>query len=99
MPARVQLADAALYRDVQLTGAVPAFVRGRLTPRAAFPYPPVLAIAVNGRVAATTRAFVGNDGQMQFGTLLPEQVFGAGAQQIAVFGVAAGGMELVRFDG
>lgn len=99
MPARVQLADAALYRDVQLTGALPAFVRGRLTPRAAFPYPPLLAIAVNGRVAATTRAFVGNDGQIQFGTLLPERVFGAGAQQVAVFGVTTDGMELVRFDG
>jgi hypothetical protein len=99
MPFRVELADADLYRNVTYSGVLPAFVRGRLTPRAAFSDPPVLAIALNGRVVATTRAFVGNDGQMQFGTLLPEKAFANGVNQVEVLGITAGGMELVRFDG
>ncbi len=79
-------------------GAVPAFVRGRLTPRAAIDQPPPLAIAVNGTVAATTQAFIGDDGQVQFGVLLPQRAFQVGMNRIEVLGIIEGGTELVRFE-
>jgi hypothetical protein len=100
MPVHVTLADAELYQATRQFGdVIPAFVRGRLTPRSAFAETPVVAIAINGTVVATTRAFVGNDGQLQFGTLVPANALETSANQVDVFGITAGGTELVRFDG
>ncbi|MDX2167429.1 MAG: sulfatase-like hydrolase/transferase [Deltaproteobacteria bacterium] len=98
-PFRAELFDAALYDDVRRPrGAVPAFVRGRLMPSDAIDAPPPLAIAVNGVIAATTDSFIGSDGRVQFGALLPESAFRAGANRVEVFGIAIGGQILLRLD-
>jgi hypothetical protein len=98
-PYTVRLDAAELYRDVRpASGAVPAFIRGRLEPRTAVGEPPALAIAVNGTVAATTRAFVADDRSISFGVVVPDGAFAPGINTIDCYEIALveGGGSVLR---
>ncbi|MEO8601162.1 MAG: sulfatase-like hydrolase/transferase [bacterium] len=87
----VTLESPERFRDVvQGSGNVPSFVRGRLTPSAAVGTPPALAIAVNGRIAATTDAFIADDRSISFGALVSDAAFRGGANDIAIYAIHLG---------
>ena len=53
-----------------------------------------LAVAVNGRVAAVTRAYESVDGGIRTTALVPPEAFDAGANEIRVFAVSGRGHRL-----
>lgn len=75
------------YEDVDPRGEeLPAFVAGTLEGvRQASP----IAVSVNGRVAATGRAFL-EDGEMKYGVIVPPAVFRPGRNEIGVFEIGPG---------
>jgi hypothetical protein len=83
---------ADLHQDEFVSGGdapVPALVSGDLAGDAARGGVD-LAIAVNGRIAATTRSFETGLG-VRFATLVPERVLRDGRNRVAVYRVAGGG--------
>jgi hypothetical protein len=75
------------YAAVDRTAAfVPAFVTGMLDGVAA---DAELAVAVNGRVAATTRAYP-SGGRMLYGAIVPPASFRPGANAVSVLQVLPG---------
>ena len=90
----------SLFADVRFaSGFVPARIAGEIEARAPTPGA-VIAIAVNGRIAATTRSFR-QDRQVRFAALVPESVLREGPNEVEVFGVDASAdpARLVRLGG
>lgn len=86
----VRLNDPTLFADVQPgSGLVPVRVAGELSGRSV-PPGTALAVAVNGRVAATTKAYA-LDGRNGFAVILPEGSFRKGANAVEVYAVALDG--------
>jgi sulfatase-like protein len=89
-PTRTGVLDRApLYRNVDPgTGVVPAFVTGRLDAgdRAGL----TVAIAVDGRIRATTRSYR-QGGRLRFGALVPQSSLPAGAHTVDVYAAGPGG--------
>jgi predicted pyridoxine 5'-phosphate oxidase superfamily flavin-nucleotide-binding protein len=85
----VQLDDRALLAAVDpRSGVLPAYVEGKVKgPVAA---DAALAIAVNGRVAATTRTFRAG-GDVRFSAFVPEPSLRPGANEVSVYAVAGTG--------
>jgi hypothetical protein len=81
----VKLPAASSYQAVQTSsGAIPALVTGSL--HGTIPQqPPVIAVAVNGTVAAVTRADLGTDDIGQFRALTPPWLWREGGNEVAVF--------------
>ncbi len=90
--ARVELHGTDFLYDPD-SAVVPTRVSGRLE---GVPTGRDIAIAVNGRIAASTRSFA-LEGEILFSAVLPEQAFRAGANRVRVF-VADGSrlMEIAR---
>ena len=98
--ATARLDGETLYANVRpASGFVPARVVGEVEGTRP-PHGSPLAIAVNGRIAATTRTFT-LGGRSRFAALVPETVFREGANGVDVFLVepAAGGLRLRRLGG
>ena len=95
-----RLDGESLFADVRLaSGFVPARIAGEIEARSPTPGA-VIAIAVNGRIAATTRTFM-QDRQVRFAALVPETVLREGHNDVEVFGVDASAdpARLVRLGG
>jgi hypothetical protein len=86
---QVLVDDEDLFRSVDLASpVVPALISGQIVgdgEGAGI----LLAIAVNGRIAATTRTFLLPQGTW-FTALVPESVFRQGANEVEVFRIAGG---------
>jgi hypothetical protein len=81
-PAEIAIEDADRFRQVDLSSdLLPLHVGGSIrgTPNA----PLTLAVVLNGAVAAVTRSFL-RQGEHVFGTLVPEDLFRAGSNQVDV---------------
>ena len=84
-PLGVSLERAAMYERVRpRSPAVPALVAGEVHGLDAQAAAPVLAIAVNGSIAAVTRAEAGSGGPGPFRALLPPTRLRPGANEVAV---------------
>ena len=97
---RARLDGETLLADVRLaSGFVPARIVGSLDGREAVPGAS-LAIALNGRIVATTRTYA-QDGNVHFATLVPETAFRNGINDVDLFGVltTSGALRLVRLGG
>lgn len=83
-----KLQAPGIFRDVDLSAdPLPAFVAGSLTgvePES------VLAVALNGEVAATTRAFDFQD-EVRFGAVVPESALVNGPNEVSLYLVGANG--------
>ena len=95
----VRLDDAKSFADVGFTGVVPVRVTGQMTDGTVRPGT-ALAIAVNGRVEAMTRAFA-LDGRTQFVALVPELSYRSGQNAVDVYSVrrTADDLRLTRLGG
>jgi hypothetical protein len=97
-PVTVRIDGEYLYADVRpASGFVPARIVGELVGR------PVeglsLAIAVNGRIAATTQTYV-RDGKAYFAALVPETSFREGRNDVDILSIgSADGLRLTRLGG
>jgi hypothetical protein len=81
-PVRVRLDNPAQFRHVRASSAfVPARISG--TVESELPRGVELAVVVNGKVAALTRAFRA-DGALRFAALVPEEAFREGANDVRV---------------
>jgi len=89
----VRLDDAKSFADVGFAGVVPVRVAGQVTTGAAATPETALAIAVNGRVEAMTRALA-LDGRTRFVALVPERSFHKGRNAIDVYSVRRSGDRL-----
>jgi hypothetical protein len=78
---RVRLVDPEFFRDVDLESeTLPLHVGGRIFGRVSQP----VAVAVNGRIAATTVPFL-QRGTTVFATMIPEEFLRAGSNDVATF--------------
>jgi predicted AlkP superfamily pyrophosphatase or phosphodiesterase len=86
-PYAFALHDAGLYEAVDPEAhMVPAFVHGWLrADPGAEGRSPLLAVAIEGRVAAVTSAFAGPDGTLRFQALVPESAFKPGRNRVELF--------------
>ena len=96
----VRLDHPSDFADVRTRSLfVPSLIEGDVADDAA---PPgrSLAIAVNGRIAATTETFA-DGGQSHFISLVPEGAFRDGANSVDVYGIrdVAGAIRLARLGG
>jgi len=96
----VRLERASDFADVRTRSLyVPSLIEGEVAADAA---PPgrSLAIAVNGRVAATTKTFDA-EGHSHFTSLVPEGAFRGGANSVDVYAIreSAGALRLARLGG
>jgi sulfatase-like protein len=91
--ARIDLDGASLYDAVDpSSGFLPSFIEGQATGvRAGQP----LAIAVNGRVAATTETFE-HHSQMRFAAFVPERTLRRGRNTVDVFAIQGAVLEQLR---
>lgn len=91
-----QLAMPGLYRNVDLASrVVPARIGGSLSSDPGDPM--ILAIVVNGRIAAITRSYV-FDGDVRFLAMVPPDSMVDGVNRVEMLEVASDG-ELLRIDG
>lgn len=67
--------------------SIPVHVQGTLQGGGPAEGPLQLAVGVNGRIAAVTRTHGHETGAPAFSALLPEQVFGPGANEVAIYRV------------
>jgi hypothetical protein len=89
----VELDGASLYDAVDPTsGFLPSFIEGHAKGLSAGR---LLAIAVNGRIAATTETFE-HHSQMRFAAFVPEQTLRRGKNRIDVFAIRGGALEQLR---
>jgi hypothetical protein len=88
---QVLVDDEDLFRAVDLASpVVPALISGQIVGAGDGEEAGILlAIAVNGRIAATTRAFVLPQGTW-FTALVPDSAFRQGANDVEVFRIAGG---------
>jgi hypothetical protein len=78
---RMRINDPELFQQVDLESeTLPVHVGGRVYGRIAQP----VAVAVNGRIAATTIPFL-QRGTTVFATMIPEDVLRAGANEVSVW--------------
>jgi Sulfatase len=90
--ARATVDGPADFRAVAGDDAVlPAFVSGAVS---GLEEDAVLAVAVDGRVAATTRVYRDDDG-LQYAALVPPTALSAGAHSVAVLEVLSGGLRRI----
>ena len=91
--ARVEVDSASLYDAVDpSSGFLPSFVEGRASGlREGQP----LAVAVNGRIAATTRTFEFHD-ELRFAAFVPEQTLRRGKNTVEVFAIRGRTLEQLR---
>ena len=78
------LLDPSAYEDVPAVGVRPALVRGRVPLLGEAP----LAVAVNGVVAATSRAYLERE-DMSFGVMVDETLLHPGRNEITVYAIAS----------
>jgi hypothetical protein len=91
--ARVELDGASLYEAVDpSSGFLPTFVEGRATGIAEGQ---PLAVAVNGRIAATTQTFEFHS-ELRFAAFVPEQTLRRGKNTVDVFAIRGGVLEQLR---
>jgi hypothetical protein len=84
---RVHLAAPEIFADVDAASdTLPLHVRGRVFGRITQP----LAVAINGRIAATTMSYV-ERGASVFATMIPERALRAGPNEIATYVVDQSG--------
>ena len=77
---------AGALREMRVDGPVPAYVSGTLRPTTgAGPDAPIIAIAVNGTIAATVQTQRRLDGALGFQALVPETVIRPGVNRYDVF--------------
>ena len=96
----VRLQDESQFQGVRNRSLfVPALIEGDVADEAAPPGRP-LAIAVNGRIAATTETFA-DGGHSHFFSLVPEGAFRDGPNSVDVYAVrdVAGAVRLARLGG
>ncbi len=75
--------NAGAYRDVDLDGpSLPAWIRGTVIAEEPLVGDYVIAVSVNGSVAAVTRTYVNDDGAIEYGALIPPAAFRDGANDI-----------------
>ena len=82
-PVDAALLDPAAYTDVGAGGMLPAFVRGSVGVEAQAP----LAVAVNGVVAATSRAYLDGGTDVLFGVMVDETLLRRGSNEITVYAI------------
>jgi hypothetical protein len=93
---RAELDGLALLRSVDLaSGLVPAYITGRVVHGAAGWE---LALAVNGRVAATTRTYDASDGA-RFAAVVPDDAIRDGSNEVEVLVSRGGPLERVPTAG
>ena len=79
----VTLEGREAFRDVDLDGPeLPAWVTGRLLTEIEDDHLPIIAIVVNGMVAAVTRATPADDGAFTYGAVVPPDVLVDGRNEI-----------------
>ena len=80
-----QLFNSTNYRDVDLVApALPTWVRGSVTTPDDVYAHLIVAVAVNGEIAAITRTFETEDGQTEFGMMIPPGSLRSGDNDIAL---------------
>jgi hypothetical protein len=90
---RAELDGEALLRTVDLaSGLVPAYITGRVDGGAAGWE---LAVALNGRVAATTRTYDASDG-VRFAAVVPDDAIRDGSNEVEVLVSRGGPLERVQ---
>lgn len=83
--------DRHLFEDVDLDGpSLPAWIGGRLSFASQEIDQVVLAVSVNGRVAAVTRSFRDKNDRIEYTAMLPPDTFVDGANDVRVFLVGPG---------
>jgi hypothetical protein len=94
-PERVAaIEDLGSYEDVDLEGdEIPAFVAGTLE---GVDPGTLVAIALNGRVVATTRAFL-DDGTVRYGAVVPPTALVEGANDVGIYEIS--GTALIPLGG
>lgn len=92
---RAAVNDRRGFNSVRLGSSfVPAYVSGRLTRLAARP-PRAVAVAVNGRIAATSPTYrVHRGGPLYFSALVPESAFHEGRNDIRILSASGSGREV-----
>jgi hypothetical protein len=98
--AEVQIEDEGAYANVRLDSpTVPARIVGQIR-RPSLEHGAPLAVAVNGRIAAMTRAFTAY-GQTRFAALVSEQQFRSGHNVVTIYAVERSGsrFRLARLGG
>jgi Sulfatase len=91
--ARVEIDGASLYDAVDpSSGFLPSFVEGRAF---GLGEGQPLAVAVNGRVAATTQTFEFHD-ELRFAAFVPEQTLRRGKNAVDVFAIRGRALEQLR---
>ena len=79
---------------------VPAYIRGRVVLEKRKSFPLTLAVAVNGIIRAVTQTFAENTGVALFSTVVPEEVFQAGHNEVEIFIVShTNEPRLIRLQG
>ena len=64
--------DIDAYASLDIDGtAIPAWIRGGIIPSPQDTGDMIIAVAVNGQIAAVTRTFVNDDGNVEYGALIP----------------------------
>lgn len=88
--AEVQIEEEGAYGNVRLDSPiVPARIVGQIK-RPSLEHGTPLAVAVNGRIAAMTRAFIAH-GQTRFAALVSEQQFRSGRNIVSIYRVERAG--------
>jgi hypothetical protein len=78
------------YGNVNMAGSsIPAWIRGTVTPNTADTGNLIIAVAVNGNIAAITRTSVNDDGTIEYGAFIPPDALRDGENDI----------ELILVDG
>jgi hypothetical protein len=92
--ASASIRDLENYANVDMNGpSIPAWIRGVVTPGPSDNGDMIVAVAVNGEIAAITRSFVNDDGAIEYGALIPPSALrngNNGIQLIVVRGDGAG---------
>ncbi len=71
------------YADIDLDGPeIPSWISGVITPKPSDAGDLIVAVAVNGQIAAVTRTFVNDDRNVEYGALIPPNAFRDGANRV-----------------
>ena len=86
--------DLDNYANVDVDGSsLPAWIRGGITPTPTDTDDMIIAVAVNGRIVAITRTFVNDDGNTEYGMLIPPSSFVDGPNDVELILVRGEGSE------
>jgi hypothetical protein len=86
--------DSGNYTDVDVEGpSIPAWIRGTITPGPSDKDDMIIAVAVNGEIAAVTRTFVNDDGAIEYGALIPPSALHNGNNGIQIIAVSGEGSD------